>query len=238
MRHGAISPSALATFKSLARPLPVSPFSVAPTELFPLRQEVNRANLARLSALSTPLHTYNSRDSGSAGTEQRKKLLDGMMAVEELKVKEGAQVMLIKNMGEGCGGMGGGLVNGSVGVVIGFYKAGDVWGDSGVWDGKNTSGAIRNVRMGEDGKSLLVHPKSENDNKENIGVGKQEAKGSSKGKCSDNGELFPLVRFPTPQGTEVVLLTREEFRIEDNEGKLLARRMQVCLSFIYRCEQT
>ena len=42
-------------------------------------------------------------------------------------------------------------------------------------------------------------------------------------------ELFPLVEFRTAHGTENVLLGREEFRVEDNEGKLLARRVQVPL---------
>jgi len=237
MRRGTISPSALTTFKSLSRPLPQSLLSVAPTELFPLRNEVTRSNLTRLSALRTPLKTYTSRDSGSASPEQRKKILDGMMAVEELRVKEGAQVMLIKNLGEGAcpsGNLvaGGGLVNGSVGVVLGFWRATDVWGDTGAGEGKGQTGAVRNVKIGVDGKTPLVHPKKEagDKDKENIVHGKATANDHGKGKSTDStGELFPLVRFPTSQGSETVLLMREEFRIEDNEGKMLARRMQVCM---------
>ena len=236
MRRGAISPSALATFKSLSRPLPEPLFSVAPTELFPLRNEVTRSNLARLDALSTPLQIYSSRDSGAAGPEQRKKLLDAMMAIEELRVKVGAQVMLIKNLGEGAcpsGSLvaGGGLVNGNVGVVLGFWRSTDVWGDGGVGDGKSTVGAIRNVKIGVDGKTPLAHPKKEADenDKENIGPGKTTVNDKGKGKATDSTSgLFPLVRFPTSQGSETVLLMREEFRLEDNEGRVLARRMQVC----------
>lgn len=241
LRRGTISPAALITFKSLSRPLPPSPLSVAPTELFPLRTEVTRSNLARLSALSTPLQTYTSRDSGLAGLEQRKKLLDGMMAVDELRVKEGAQVMLIKNLGEGActsgnGSLvaGGGLVNGSVGVVLGFWRAGDVWGDSGPGDSKNACGVIRNVKVGADAKTPLIRLKKVGDgeDKENVGPGKTAANDKGKDKPKDTtGELFPLVRFPTAQGSETVLLMREEFRIEDNEGRVLARRMQVCFSF-------
>lgn len=242
MRRGTISPAALITFKSLSRPLPPSPLSVAPTELFPLRNEVTRSNLARLSALSTPLHIYTSRDSGSAGIEQRKKLLDGMMAVEELRVKEGAQVMLIKNLGEGAcpsGSLvaGGGLVNGSVGVVLGFWRAGDVWGDTGSGNGKGACGAIRNVKIGTDGKTPLICPKVVDEmDKENTVPGKKASEDKGKGKPRETyGELFPLVQFLTSQGSETVLLMREEFRIEDSEGKTLARRMQVCVSF-YRFE--
>lgn len=44
---------------------------------------------------------------------------------------------------------------------------------------------------------------------------------------SKDEDLYPLVEFFTPQGKEIVLLLRDEFRVEDNEGKLLARRVQV-----------
>lgn len=253
LRRGKISPAALSTFKSLSRPLEPSPLHVAPTELYPLRADVNRANLARLVAIKTPIKTFVSRDSGSAGEEQRQKLLAGMMAVDELRIKVGAQVMLIKNLGEGPGGggglangsMGGGLVNGSVGLVVGFRRPGEVCGDV------STSGSVRNVRLAEDGETPLApasskaeedkenqaageavkdeskgKPKQETKQEPQLGV-KQETKPISKGKGKSSDELFPLVRFPTAQGSETVLLLREEFRIEDNEGKLLARRMQV-----------
>lgn len=165
-----------------------------------------------------------------------------MMAVAELKVKEGAQVMLIKNLGEGsCPGAstsmdmtssGGGLVNGSVGVVLGFWKASDVWGDGGQGRAGST-GVVRNVKLENDTKTPWRPPRDvkgegEND-KENVPVVvKMESKGKGKqreGPISD--ETFPLVRFPTQQGSETVLLLRDEFRVEDSEGKLLARRMQV-----------
>ena len=48
----------------------------------------------------------------------------------------------------------------------------------------------------------------------------------AKGRVKDE-ELYPLVEFRTQQGTEIVLVVRDEFRVEDNEGKLLARRVQV-----------
>jgi len=44
-----------------------------------------------------------------------------------------------------------------------------------------------------------------------------------------DAEHFPLVEFPTPMGRETVLVTRDEFRVEDNEGIVLARRVQVPL---------
>ena len=241
MRRGTISPQAQSIFKSLSRPLPPSTLNILPTELFPHRQDVTCSNLTRLSALQTPLRTYLSRDSGFASDEQKKKLLDGMMAVAELKLKEGAQVMLIKNLGEGScpsastskdeTASGGGLFNGSVGIVLGFRKVNDVWGDGGQGRGGST-GVVRNVKLENDRKTPWRPPKevkAKGDGKENEPVAlKAEPKGKGKqleGSRSD--ETFPLVQFPTQQGSETVLLMRAEYRVEDNEGKLLARRLQV-----------
>lgn len=135
-----------------------------PTELFPLRAEVERANAARMSALSGQSHVFAARDSGPAAPAKRQKLLDNMMAVGTLELKVDAQVMLVKNVSET-------LVNGSIGRVLAFL------------------------------------PKDEDEDK---GV-----------------DLFPLVEFRTFQGKETVLVDRDEFRAEDSEGKLLARRVQV-----------
>lgn len=160
-----------------------------------------------------------------------------MMAVDELRIKVGAQVMLIKNLGEvsgGPAGAGGGLVNGSVGLVVAFCRPWEVCGDV------STSGTVRNVRLAEDGRTPLIQVLSETaEDKENHLIRdaahhqkKPEAKSeNSKGKAKGSDELFPLVRFPTAHGSETVLLQREEFRIEDNERKLLARRMQVRATF-------
>ena len=42
-------------------------------------------------------------------------------------------------------------------------------------------------------------------------------------------ERYPLVEFRTHAGNEAVLVVRDEFRVEDNEGKVLARRVQLPL---------
>lgn len=116
------------------------------------------------------------------------------------------------------------LVNGSVGVVIGFWKIGDLVGIGGGAAGE----AVRCVQMGVNGPIRAV------EDKENTEDVKKAIKG--KGKAKDE-ELYPLVSFPILEGgsevgKETVLLVREEFRVEDNDGNLLARRMQV-LSFDY-----
>ena len=49
----------------------------------------------------------------------------------------------------------------------------------------------------------------------------------AKGRVKDE-ELYSLVEFRTKQGTETMLVIRDEFRVEDNRGKLLTRCVQVC----------
>lgn len=113
LRRGEITPAAKQALTRLSRSLSQED-GILPTELFPLRVEVDRANAVRLSALAGQPHTFTARDSGSAAPAKRQKLLDNMMAVKTLELKVGAQVMLVKNVNET-------LVNGSVGRVLAFH---------------------------------------------------------------------------------------------------------------------
>lgn len=241
MRRGEISLAARQTFASLSRPLPQDD-GLLPTELFPLRIEVDRANAARMASLSGPSFKYEARDTGAAPPEKRAKLLEAMVAPRLLELKPDAQVMLVKNVDES-------LVNGSVGRVLGFHTPSVCLssvtpaidpatpqtkkeGSSGSGAPKprstsqdssssKTGGFVRNVQVGPDGRTPIALCPAVN--KENKGP---DTKG--KGKAKDD-ELYPLVEFRTPQGKEIVLLARDEFRSEDNEGKLLARRVQIPL---------
>ncbi|KAI0063975.1 hypothetical protein BV25DRAFT_1823461 [Artomyces pyxidatus] len=80
---------------------------------FPRRQDVDSSNILRMSRLQGEVRTFLAKDGGTAGDDQRKKLLDNLMAPEKLEVTVGSQVMLIKNIDET-------LVNGSMGVVQRF----------------------------------------------------------------------------------------------------------------------
>lgn len=211
MRQGELSADAIRSFAALSRTLPTS--DITPTELFPLRREVDRSNTARLLALGTNSTVFEARDSGDV-TEQRTKLLAVMMAVERLELKIGAQVMLIKNTDER-------LVNGSVGKVIGFHFSREVCGF------KTKSGLVRNVLTEKDGVTPVRPAKDENDPELANSEKKPQMYTKPGSKTCKANEALPLVRFPTPNGSETVLLAREEFRVEDNEGKLLARRVQV-----------
>lgn len=110
-------------------------------------------------------------------------------------------------------------------------------------------GLVRNVRVGADGRTPIalfearLSASSEETlsaNKENIQTPptKTEKNGKEKKPLSAAAaakeELFPLVEFRTASasgiGVEIALIGREEFKVEDNEGKLLARRVQVSYS--------
>ncbi|KAM5546120.1 hypothetical protein V8D89_000246 [Ganoderma adspersum] len=252
LRKGNIAPAAQQTFTSLSRPLPPLPSGILPTELYPLRAQVERANTTRLAALPGSVHAYVARDTGT-----HQKVFEQMVVPTRLAFKVDAQVMLVKNVDDK-------LVNGSVGRVLGFHTIAacaasvgtpassqdkDVKPFSGFGAGSSGSkpksasaassqesstsskanGAVRNVQVGTDGRTPVSLCGRTLADKENAGAEQPDVKPvSAKGKLKDD-ELYPLVEFRTQQGTEIVLVVRDEFRVEDNEGKPLARRVQVPL---------
>lgn len=89
---------------------------------------------------------------------------------------------------------------------------------------------VRNVRVGPDGRTPISILEKENKDPEDESKEDKKPLSSRGGKVAKDEDLFPLVEFFTHQGKEIVLVVREEFRVEDNEGKALARRVQVrCL---------
>ena len=86
---------------------------------FPRREDVEKANNARMHALNAETHTYKSFDGGPLlENEFGAKMLDNFMAPAKLTLKLGAQVMLIKNLDET-------LVNGSMGTITEFCNPND-----------------------------------------------------------------------------------------------------------------
>lgn len=201
------------TFNELRRPLPPID-GIVPTVLFPLRDEVNSANELKLNALKTQLKTYESRDTGSATHDRREKILGNMVAQRVLKIKVDAQVMLIKNVDEN-------LVNGTVGRVLGYYMTSEICGSGGEITPRGGNGFIRNVLLGDDGKTPA---------EERVAEGGSKSTGTEpnqKYSSRESTEKFPLVEFRTPSGKEVVLVGRDEFKCEDKDGTVAARRVQV-----------
>lgn len=194
-------------FKTLDRELKVD--GIIPTQLFPRKYAVQAANKLRLDSLATQLIVYPSRDSGAEGDIDPAVALKAVTAESSLELKVGAQVMLIKNMDSH-------LVNGSVGVAMGFHAASDVWG-YGEISTKGGNGVIRNVVVDDEGPSQVIDLTGE----------VESGDGTDQPPCRGSTETFPLVGFVTQSGTEAVLMGREEFRIEDNDGHVIATRVQV-----------
>ncbi|CAO1637552.1 unnamed protein product [Sympodiomycopsis kandeliae] len=112
MRHGKLSQDSIERFMKLSR-TPQFDENVVPTNLFPHREDVEKANNGRLMQLKVKGETYTSKDTGTLPADQLEKVLSNFMAPQKLFLKIGAQVMLIKNMDES-------LVNGSIGKVVAF----------------------------------------------------------------------------------------------------------------------
>ncbi|GAN09656.1 DNA repair and recombination protein pif1 [Mucor ambiguus] len=106
LKRGVVSDQTLKELQRLERPLTIH-HGIEPTELYPLRKELDTANYGKLSALSGEPIVYKSTDSGYPG------LLKHCIAPAEVTLKVNAQVMLTKNLTST-------LVNGSRGVVSGF----------------------------------------------------------------------------------------------------------------------
>ncbi|KAI6160256.1 hypothetical protein EDD17DRAFT_1604095 [Pisolithus thermaeus] len=188
----------------------------------------NSGNCAGATPESTAKPASSAPVSGSR--KPREGLLSGILAEKVLHLKKGAQVMLVKNVDEM-------LVNGCVGRIVAFYGYREVM-DTVTSEGEKragstkTTGFVRNVKIALDGALLKVNENSAN--KENAKGNAAEKKSSEEASKSAHtqkeDEKFPVVEFPTVDGgKEAVLVMREEFKVEDAEGKVLARRMQVPL---------
>ncbi|GJE87828.1 ATP-dependent DNA helicase PIF1 [Phanerochaete sordida] len=125
MRFGQLSPEMIKAFRALSREVTYSD-GIEPTELYPRRDQVSTANSRRLQELQTQPRQYKASDMPGYDDngyplqiDKMKRLLERLVAEETLVLKEGAQVMLIKNLVQGQ------LVNGSMGKVVGFLRTRD-----------------------------------------------------------------------------------------------------------------
>lgn len=125
LRMGHITPYIRDKFKALERPLKYED-GIQPTELYPTRDEVERANRTRLASIAGEELTFHAKD--SFGPEFAGKpppflqnQLNNLMCAQVLRLKEGAQVMNIKNDLEDAS-----IVNGTIGRVMCFTTA-ELW---------------------------------------------------------------------------------------------------------------
>ncbi|EAU90478.2 DNA repair and recombination protein pif1 [Coprinopsis cinerea okayama7 len=135
MRFGTLSQKSIAKFYQLARPLHFED-GVESTELFPIRDQVDASNHTRMSRLQTEEEVYRAHDSGTMPMgSSRTKLLASFMVPGEMRLRIGAQVMLVKNYDEI-------LVNGTLGKVVDFVdpdKLGDELASYTILGGTSTS---------------------------------------------------------------------------------------------------
>jgi ATP-dependent DNA helicase PIF1 len=109
----------LRLFNQCVRPLEHD-LSIKPTKMYPVRKLVQDENEREFKALKTPISDYNAMDSQSSpdqNTQDLKYVLNDLQAPKGLKLRVGAQVMLLANLN-----VTEGLVNGSRGVVVEFVS--------------------------------------------------------------------------------------------------------------------
>lgn len=200
MRFGNLSQSSIAKFRTLSRPISYDD-GLEPTILFPRREDVDRANTAKLQALNGDGWTYLASDSGSVEPVQRAKLLANFMATSSLELRVDAQVMLIKNMDET-------LVNGSMGKVIGFDHNSLFMADS---HGRWIQDVEAKLGDGEEDQATLQF----------------RAEQRAKLRMSNEIKPNPVIRFNTPIGLRDVCIERDTFKTELPNGEVQASRFQV-----------
>lgn len=121
-------------------------YQVSPFFRFPRREDVDRSNTNRMRQLNTADKSFPASDGGTIqDLNQRAKMLANFMAPENLVLRLGAQVMLIKNLDEN-------LVNGSMGVVARFVDPSIYGTDK---DSEFSGGiAETSAGIGKDGKKI------------------------------------------------------------------------------------
>ncbi|KAK4689254.1 ATP-dependent DNA helicase PIF1, partial [Tremellales sp. Uapishka_1] len=202
MRFGKLTPTSINTFKSLSRPVRYDSGPEA-TELFPRREDVDRSNNARINALNTEGWSYVAQDGGAiVDPVARAKILSNFMATSHIMIKEQAQVMLIKNVDET-------LVNGSMGIVIGFchkplYTTDTAgrWLPDGIAPGLEVDDELQLART----RAML------------------------ESKIQPGTKPFPVVQFSVPGGGKRDMLVEPDtFKNELPNGEVQASRIQLPL---------
>lgn len=219
MRTGSLTAKTIENFRLLQRPLQHND-GIIPTELFPTRNEVDNANSMRMRHLPGEVKIFDAEDSGSIQDLQaRAKLLSNCMAPPRLELKKGCQVMLIKNRDEG-------LVNGSLGVVIGFMNERTYTYALDEQDGTFPDDELRDSPWTDEELAAM----------EKTPAGKRKLLKLYEMQQNAAGQkVWPLVRFKSPNGGQdtTQLMSPESWKIEQPNGDVQACRKQVPLILAY-----
>ena len=206
MREGRLTQSSIKAFSNLNRGMSFQD-SIEATELFPTRNEVDRANQQRLVNLQGVTEVFEARDGGAiVDKSHRDKLLTNCMAPESITLKKGAQVMLIKNVDES-------LVNGSLGRVIGFMS----------------EATFDRYHQNEDDFCPSPGGTVASSADDNLST-QQRNMVHSANSTLITSRKFPVVRFMITDGTSRDLLCQPEtWKVELPNGEVQASRAQVPL---------
>jgi len=185
-----------------------------------MRDQVERSNRARLDALPGELYTFTAIDDGIEPPEQRAKTLENVMAVKTLTLKVDAQVMSIKNYESSTG-----IVNGTIGKIIGFRGADEVPEDEEEFaDEAEFNLKVRSMKAERRERSTEPRDFEAKMNKRDPDL---EAKISKMSKPRDL-ERVPVVQWTLAGGATVIMrLERHDFKVEEVGDKIKARRSQV-----------
>ena len=221
LRVGALDARMVAMFQRLLRRVDYKD-QIGPTELFPTRQEVKRANETRLQQLPGRVHVYVANDSDRS--PQLKRLFENLMCEERLELKVGAQVMFLKNS------VGSNVVNGSIGTVVDFMGEDlytKIFAQFHPSDFINASPAFvdvlcllsglvgRSDYSPEQQQAFLNVPEHWKPKVSKLAYDAMAAAKSS--------ELLPLVNLKTNTDFTLVLVRREEFSVD--QGRISAGNM-------------
>ncbi|TFK57656.1 hypothetical protein OE88DRAFT_159416 [Heliocybe sulcata] len=198
LRIGEVTEEMVDEFRQLSRPVTYTD-GIEPTELYPLRQDVDRANESRLSALTTPEHRYLASDVPGCNANGDETSLDALetilgrlLAQQEVVLKVGAQVMLIKNVPDVD------LVNGSQGLVVGFMTSQEA-----------SEEKITVLQVGRAEDRTVKYGES-----------------SDEARPQGDDKLWPLVKFTNGR---TILCTPAEFTVNNFRGEAEATRRQIPL---------
>lgn len=210
LRYGSMDNEMIAKFYKLSREV-VYEDGLEPTELFPTREEVKRANQSRLNQIPTKAIRYKAEDNISDPNHVR--MLENLMCEKELELKEGAQVMYLKNLDDQ-------IVNGSIGTVTCFMssklweKVNDVYKGN-LYDINDQIadelrllssrvGCVANWSFEES----EMYNRIPNERKSNF------MKLAAVASSELTSDLYPVVNFKTSSGNTLIRVTREDFSID------------------------
>lgn len=213
LRFGNLNDQMIAKFSKLTRKIKYED-GLEPTELFPLREDVKRANDYRLQQLPLSPIKYLAMDTSKDPFHQ--KMLENLMCERELTLKVGAQVMYLKNLDDD-------IVNGSIGTVLYFLttplwdKVSAIYGDDSIGLDEQVNDEIRlisskvesQLTTWDNPEDVALYEKIPLDRRSRF----QQLVAFAMNEKQMN--LYPVIRFNIPRKEpKVILVQREEFRID------------------------